>query len=257
MSMNIYALPGHKVKVTKKTAGNGEVYDKANVENFLEIDVEYIVKRTTVGGFKTSVLLEGLDVYFNSVNFVDVTKQSKIDNHKHPMWKNIINMMTIEDVSKMINSYVNSGKQEDIYKAWVSMYIAGDRIKSDKVFEVFNDLLKIYAINFRKEFSFKKEPLFRGVLVAPNYDIEKHKIWDYSHVSFTEDPNVALSFADIKSTYGIVFPRDYIGHVIAYNMDDTEFVWFHYSWAEKMNDPVFAKFVKFWNQKEVILGKHI
>ena len=164
-------------------------------------------------------------------------------------------MMTIEDVSNMINYYLQNPTQENLYKLWVSMYITGDRIRSDKLFKELKDLIKIYAINFNEKFSFERKPLFRGVLLPPGYNMKKHNLWDYDHVSFTEDNEVAKAFSTIDSIYGIVFPKDYQGHIINYNIQDSNFIWFHYSWAEQMKDEVFLKFIKFWNQKEVIIGE--
>ena len=164
--------------------------------------------------------------------------------------------MTIDDISKMINFYLQSKTPESIYKAWVSLYIIGDRLKSDVLLKKLNATIKHVATEYGNVLHFDRKPLYRGLLLSPNFEFSDYSLWDYDHVSFTEDKNVAESFSDIESTYGIVFPKDYIGHIIEYNMSNAEFVWFHYKWAEQMNDETFENFINFWNQKEVILGKH-
>lgn len=82
--MNIWALEGHKVKVTKETKNNGYEQDKRDVSRYLELEKEYEVEWTDVGGFRTTVKLKDIDHEFNSVNFVDVTEQSEELDKEHP-----------------------------------------------------------------------------------------------------------------------------------------------------------------------------
>lgn len=90
-TMNIYAIRGHKIKVTEESAKNGGSYDQNKIAQYLEIEKEYSVFETDVHGFTTDVFLEDIftkttnprRVYFNSVNFVDVNQQSKYDDLKH------------------------------------------------------------------------------------------------------------------------------------------------------------------------------
>jgi hypothetical protein len=155
----------------------------------------------------------------------------------------------------MINSYIASKTHIGVYKAWLSLYIVGDRAKSDVLFNTFRELLEHYANEFNKDYAFEKKPLYRGLLLPPNYDMKSHNIWKYSHVSFTEDSEVAKTFSDINSQYGFVFPRHYIGKILNYNIEKDDIIWFHHSWSKHMDDPLFDKFVTFWNQKEIIIGK--
>lgn len=89
--MNIWAIRGHKVKVTSESAKNGNPYDHKKIQEYLEIEKEYEVFQTDIHSFVTDVYLEGVvskstekrPIYFNSVNFVDVIPQSDEDNEKH------------------------------------------------------------------------------------------------------------------------------------------------------------------------------
>ena len=83
-SMNIYALPGHKVKATKETINYGR--DSENRVG-IEVDKVYTVKETTVSGWSTVVRLEEVEGDFNSVIFVDVVTQSKDEDAKHPHYR--------------------------------------------------------------------------------------------------------------------------------------------------------------------------
>jgi hypothetical protein len=91
-TMNIFALHGHKVKVTERTKNNGYQFDRENVAKHLEIEKPYTIDHTHVDNSSTRVFLvefpekNGRRPSFNSVNFVDVVPQSKEDNEKHPDW---------------------------------------------------------------------------------------------------------------------------------------------------------------------------
>lgn len=85
--MNIYALHGRKVKVTKESASQGTEFNIQDVVSSLELDTVYTVDHTDIGGFSTSVCLVELPGRcFNSVNFVDVEPQSEEDDQEHPQW---------------------------------------------------------------------------------------------------------------------------------------------------------------------------
>ena len=87
-TMNIYALPGHIVKVTERTKTAGYDSDSKQVAEKLEIEKEYRVKHTTVNNFSTSVVLEGFpDITFNSVSFVDCVHQYEEADMKHPAFR--------------------------------------------------------------------------------------------------------------------------------------------------------------------------
>lgn len=83
--MNVFALKGHKVRVTRSTAKAG--YDSGQSVGELELDRDYTVERTEVGNMHTKVYLEEVPgKAFNSMNFEDVTEQSEEDDQKHPDW---------------------------------------------------------------------------------------------------------------------------------------------------------------------------
>lgn len=86
MSMELFALKGHKVMVTKKTKKMGLAIDLNS--KYLEIGKIYTVDYTDVAGFSTDVyLLEFPKVRFNSVNFLSITKQTTSLFFQHKYWK--------------------------------------------------------------------------------------------------------------------------------------------------------------------------
>ena len=85
--MNIYALVGHKVKVTEESINSGYGNDIYIVQQLLKINKEYTVDHTEVNGWSTGVYLKEFpDIRFNSVSFVDVKKQPKRLDKKHHDW---------------------------------------------------------------------------------------------------------------------------------------------------------------------------
>lgn len=78
ITMNIYAKPGTKVKVTEQTAKNGLLGDKEQVQRLLDIGKEYTVAYTEVGQSRTIVYLQELPgERFNSVNFIEIEAEEK------------------------------------------------------------------------------------------------------------------------------------------------------------------------------------
>ena len=78
ITMNIYAIPGTKVKVTEQTAQNGLLGDKEQVQKLLDIGKIYTVAYTEVGQSRTTVYLQELPgEKFNSVNFIEVETEAK------------------------------------------------------------------------------------------------------------------------------------------------------------------------------------
>jgi len=76
--MNIRALEGHKVMVTKESAKNGHDHDGEAVRKHLTLRKHYTVKKTEVHNFHSYVWLKEVPgVSFNTVNFVDVEVQSE------------------------------------------------------------------------------------------------------------------------------------------------------------------------------------
>lgn len=84
-TMNIYAIPGHKVKVTNSSFRNG---GQNCYRGGLIVGQEYTVKETIVGNSKTIVLLEEIEgKNYNSVLFEDVEPQLLEDDIRHPHFK--------------------------------------------------------------------------------------------------------------------------------------------------------------------------
>lgn len=82
--MNIYALKGHRVKVTQITAKRGYSKNRLDVQEYLTVGKIYTVERTEVDSFHTDVYLKEIpSVCFNSVNFVDVDIQTEDQDKKH------------------------------------------------------------------------------------------------------------------------------------------------------------------------------
>jgi hypothetical protein len=85
--MNIWALEGHKVKVTNKTINSGYKHDSEQVKKLCEIDKIYTVEHTEVHSCSTFVCLKEFPgVLFNSVNFEDAVEQSEEDDMRHEDW---------------------------------------------------------------------------------------------------------------------------------------------------------------------------
>lgn len=85
-TMNIWALNGHRVTVTEESAKNGYDYDKKRASELIGkiLTVEY----TSVSSSSTSVFFKEFPgKSFNSVNFVDVDKQSKDKDKMHDDYK--------------------------------------------------------------------------------------------------------------------------------------------------------------------------
>jgi len=76
--MNIYAIKGHKVKLNPNSYKIDEV-----IEYGLELDKIYTIEHTDVHSSSTSVYILGHKRSFNSVNFIDVEKQTLIGDVQH------------------------------------------------------------------------------------------------------------------------------------------------------------------------------
>ena len=86
--MNIYALAGHKVKVTEETKSNGYDHHVEQVAKYLEVGKIYTVESTDVSSWSTVVYLQEIPkVGFNSTCFEDVEPQSEEDDQEHPDWR--------------------------------------------------------------------------------------------------------------------------------------------------------------------------
>lgn len=87
MSMNIYALGGHKVRCVALEAGLES--DRRIARSLLKLGEIYTVRHTDVQSFRTDVSLVEIAelAMFNSLHFEDVTEQSQEDDEKHEDYK--------------------------------------------------------------------------------------------------------------------------------------------------------------------------
>lgn len=82
--MNIFSLPGHKVRVTKESLENASWFMRTDG---LEPGI-YTVKETIPGRVFTRVILEEMpDKTFNALLFVDVDEQTEEQDKEHPYYK--------------------------------------------------------------------------------------------------------------------------------------------------------------------------
>lgn len=85
--MNIWALEGHKVKVTENTINCGYESDSDEVKANCELEKEYTVDYTVVHSSSTDVYLKEFpNISFNSVNFEDVKEQDEEMDKEHEDW---------------------------------------------------------------------------------------------------------------------------------------------------------------------------
>ena len=84
--MNIYALEGHKVKVSNLSGGYD--YHKEVAKKHLIIGNEYTVEKTDVDSWHTDVYLKEIPgIAFNSVYFEDIKEQDTSLNETHKDYK--------------------------------------------------------------------------------------------------------------------------------------------------------------------------
>ena len=163
--------------------------------------------------------------------------------------------MNLDEILRLAGSYLQNSKDPvSLYKGWVIMYIAGDRRISDSIFKKIKSVIFKISEHLNDKFPTEKQTLYRGILLPPEFNVNDYKMWDYDHVSFTQDREIAETFSDINSKYGFIFPRNYVGHILEYNQCDEDHILFHYEWAEKF-EPEFNKVINLLNQKEVLLGR--
>lgn len=96
--MNIFALKGHKIKVTENFLNRGREYDKLQAKKYLEKDKLYTVERTLVSGSWTRVWLQEIPkVGFNSVHFEDAVRQDPKKNREHPDYQKYLKIGRIKE----------------------------------------------------------------------------------------------------------------------------------------------------------------
>ena len=120
------------------------------------------------------------------------------------------------------------------------------------------------AVLLRKKFPKAIKPLYRGILLFPN-EVHDNKVKHQSeitYVSFSEDKNIAVAFADTQNSISSYVAQQYPtkkGYLITKNTYDQNLMLFHYEWLFDTNaiaafrrafgnDSRFAEI-----QKEVIL----
>lgn len=85
--MNIYALKGHRVKVTEESIKSGGEHHSELAKTHLKVGNTYTIEETSVHNSYTTVSLQEIkDVIFNSVSFVDIDSQPKEADKEHPDW---------------------------------------------------------------------------------------------------------------------------------------------------------------------------
>lgn len=146
------------------------------------------------------------------------------------------------------------------YIMWLQKYIIGDRITSDWVLKNYRPYMVQCAKYLQQLNGVNERLVYRGVLLDPKETLETHNLWKFDHVSFTDDKNVAKAFADINSKYGFMIQAthpDYVGHLIRHKVTETDdFIWFDHTWKKGLPKEL-LEMVKFWNQKELIIGRNI
>lgn len=86
VSMNIYAIDGHKVVVNTFNAGHD--YQVEIIKKHFKIGHILTVEHTDVYNSNTDVYFHEVpNIAFNSVFFSDVKKQSKKNDKKNPYYK--------------------------------------------------------------------------------------------------------------------------------------------------------------------------
>ena len=91
MDMEIYALPGHKVKAIQSFEWCGRDYDRETAKRLLTPGGTYTVKKTRPLKSNTLVYLQEFshmspEPHFNSIFFEDVVEQSMEDTKRHPYY---------------------------------------------------------------------------------------------------------------------------------------------------------------------------
>lgn len=85
--MNIFALPGFKVKVTRMWAFYTYKVGNRIHKGYLELGKLYTVDRTEVHDYRTTLWLKEIPgVALDASHFTDHIAQNPVDDAKHPDW---------------------------------------------------------------------------------------------------------------------------------------------------------------------------
>lgn len=122
--MNIYAIPGTKVRFTGE--GGGE-FENGEARSKLEIGGLYTIKNTEVGDWHTLVFLKEVDGSFNSVMFEDAEElAAKIaDSQRIVFVVEMLRNNTREEHSYVIGVYED--EIEALKEAWSHMNFRGGK----------------------------------------------------------------------------------------------------------------------------------
>lgn len=124
--------------------------------------------------------------------------------------------------------------------------------------------IDLIAVSLRRKFPKAIKPLYRGILLFPN-EVHDGKVKhqnDITYVSFSEDRNIAIAFADTQNSISSFVTQHYPtkkGYLITKNTYNQSLMLFHYEWLNDTNAIVafrraFGDDSKFAEiQKEVIL----
>lgn len=147
---------------------------------------------------------------------------------------------------------------------WNFIFDALRGANPDRYYRKNSQSIDLIAAVLRKKFPKSIKPLYRGILLSPDevHDGKVKHQSEITYVSFSEDKNIAIAFADIKndiSKYVAVSSPNKTGYLITKNTYDQSLMLFHYEWLHDTNamvafrrivgaDSNFAEI-----QKEVIL----
>jgi hypothetical protein len=159
-----------------------------------------------------------------------------------------------EQLSTIVDKLLSKAVKEDnAYMFWLVMYIAGDRRKADSFLKLFRGHIIAKAKALRAKYGVSDKKLYRGILLDPGVDVEKHNMNKFDHISFTENIELAEAFATADSQYGIAFPNSWKGYVYELGDINNSFIWFDYSWAKHIDEDL-EMMIKLWNQQEILIG---
>ena len=147
---------------------------------------------------------------------------------------------------------------------WNFIFNALSGRNPDNYYRKNSQSINLIAAVLRKKFPKSIKPLYRGILLSPDevHDGKVKHQSEITYVSFSEDKNIAIAFADIKndiSKYVAFSSPNKTGYLITKNTYDQNLMLFHYEWLSDTNamaafrrivgaDSKFAEI-----QKEVIL----
>ncbi len=96
--MNVFALKGHKIRVTENGLNGGYELDQRKAQNFLQVGQEYTVEETDVSRSSSRVRLQEIpEQVFNTVHFEDVVHQGIEKDRKHPDFQKLVRAGVIKD----------------------------------------------------------------------------------------------------------------------------------------------------------------